>query len=196
MSTSGVQCPVCKATVLDFVFNQQRLAPCPSCSAPIRIDVFPALFRRITSGRDGDALMVDGESSCFYHPAKKAVIPCEGCGRFLCALCDCELQGRHYCPACLEIGKTKGKIQNLESRRFRYDSIALSLAVLPMLVVFLFYITIITAPMSLYIAIRYWKAPLSIVHRNRIRFVIAILISAAQIAGWVIVGLLIFYANG
>ena len=34
-----------------------------------------------------DALLSEGESSCFYHPNKRAVVPCDQCGRFLCTLC-------------------------------------------------------------------------------------------------------------
>jgi len=122
------------------------------------------------------------ESSCFYHPQKKAVRPCDGCGRFLCALCNCELLGQHFCPASLEAGKSKKKIQKLENQRTRYDSIALSLAVLPMLI---FYFTIITAPMALFVAIRYWNAPASLVGQNRLRSIAAILLALLQIGGWI-----------
>lgn len=127
--------------------------------------------------------MTEGEAACFYHPQKKAVLPCDACGRFVCSLCDCELNGQHFCPACLESGKTKGKIKSLENRRTLYDSLALSLSLLPLLI---FYFTIITAPMSLFIAIRYWNAPRSLVHRTKIRFIFAVLFSSLQIVGWAI----------
>lgn len=127
--------------------------------------------------------MTEGEAACFYHPQKKAVLPCDACGRFVCSLCDCELNGQHFCPACLESGKTKGKIKSLENRRTLYDSLALSLSLLPLLI---FYFTIITAPMSLFIAIRYWNAPRSLVHRTKIRFIFAVLFSILQIVGWAI----------
>jgi hypothetical protein len=93
--------------------------------------VFRAFFQPVPRGRDGDPVLIEGEASCFYHPQKKAAVPCEACGRFLCALCDCELHGKHFCPACLETGKQKGKIQKLESQRTLYDNIALALAVYP-----------------------------------------------------------------
>jgi hypothetical protein len=140
------------------------------------------LFRRHTPGRDGEAVVVENEASCFYHPQKKAVLPCEGCGRFLCALCDCELHGQHFCPACLETGKKKGKIKRLENERVLYDDLALALAVLPLLI---FYFTLVTAPIALYIAIRYWNSPRSIVRRQtHWRFVIAIIFATLEIAGW------------
>ena len=142
------------------------------------------MFRRITPGKEGEAVMEETESSCFYHPQKKAVLPCEGCGRFLCALCDCEFNGQHLCPTCLETGRTKGKIKSLENRRTLYDTIALSLAILPIGLIVFWFLTIITAPMALFMAIRYWNAPRSIVHRTKIRYVLAMIFATLQIAGW------------
>ena len=179
--SSLLQCPKCRATLLEGVFNLPELSPCPACGVPLQVEIFPALFRKISPGQSGEAVMVEGESSCFYHPQKKAVRPCDGCGRFLCALCDCELGNQHFCPACLEAGKTKGKIKSLDNQRTLYDSIALSLAVYPMLI---FYLTIITAPMTLFVAIRYWKSPPGILRRTKFRFVVAIIIATLQITGW------------
>jgi hypothetical protein len=182
MQSPLVQCPKCRAWLLEGVFNRPDLVPCPTCGVPVQIEVFPALFRPLATGREGEVVMVEGESSCFYHPNKKAVLPCQGCGRFLCALCDCELHGQHFCPACLEAGKTKGKIKSIENERTLYDSIALALAIVPMLI---FYLTFITAPMALFVAIRYWNKPRSIVHHTRLRYILAIVLAGLQIAGWV-----------
>jgi hypothetical protein len=178
---ASIPCPSCRARLLDGVFNRQELVPCSSCGTALQIEVFPALFRKINPGASAQPVMVEGESSCFFHPQKKAVGLCGGCGRFLCALCDCELGGEHFCPTCLEAGKSKGKIKRLDNQRVRYDSIALSLALLPFLI---FYFTIITAPITLFVAIRYWNAPRSLVRRTRIRFVFAIIIALLQIGGW------------
>ncbi len=182
MNNALIQCPQCRAWLIEGVFNQPEFAPCPACGVRLQVEVFPALFRQISVGQSGETIMVEGESSCFYHPQKKAVLPCDGCGRFLCALCDCPLDGRHFCPACLETGQTKGKIRNLENQRTLYDGIALALAIFPMII---FYFTIITAPMALFVAIRYWKAPPSILRRTKIRFIAAIIISLLQITGWI-----------
>jgi hypothetical protein len=181
---SLVQCPKCRATLLEGIFNQPELLPCPACNVPLLVEIFPSLFRKITPGQSGEALMVEGESSCFFHPQKKALLPCDSCGRFLCALCDCQLNGQHFCPTCLETGKTKGKIKSLENQRTLYDGIALSLAVYPLLI---FYFTLITAPMTLFVAIRFWRSPLSIVRPGKIRFVVAIILALLQIAGWVMI---------
>src|SRR5678815_2855123 len=87
MNSPLVCCTKCKATLLSNVFNLPDFTPCPSCQTPLQIEVFPALFRRFTPGRAGETIIEESDASCFYHPQKKAVVPCEGCGRFLCALC-------------------------------------------------------------------------------------------------------------
>jgi hypothetical protein len=177
-----IQCPKCRATLMEDVFNLPDLVPCPTCATPLQVEVFPALFRKIAPGQKAEAVLVEGESSCFYHPQKKAVQPCEGCGRFLCALCDCELAGQHFCPTCLDVGKSKGKIQSLHNHRTRHESIALSLAILSVLLFFTIIIPPILALISLFIAIRYWKGPQSAVGSHRARMILAILVALAGIA--------------
>jgi|SRR5579862_6355893 len=178
-----VECPSCKAPLADNLLNQPELVPCASCGSMLRADVYPAFSRPFTPGRDGEALVIETEAGCFYHPQKKAVLPCDGCGRFLCALCDCELHGQHFCPTCLQAGRKKGKIKRLEQERTLYDNIALSLAIYPLLI---FYFTIVTAPMALILAIRFWNAPRSIVHRTKARLVLAAGIASLEMIAWVL----------
>src|SRR5438552_1543936 len=183
MTSALLLCPKCKSPLPESALTQASLVACAACAAPLQVEIFPAFFRPVVTGRDGEAVLVEGESTCFYHPQKKAVLPCDGCGRFLCALCDCELHGQHFCPTCLEVGRKKRKIKSLENERTLYDSIALALAVAPMLI---FYLTFITAPAALFVAFRYWNAPRSIVHRSRIRLVLAMIFASLQIVGWAV----------
>jgi hypothetical protein len=48
-------------------------------------------------------------------------------------------------------------------------------------------VTIATAPASIVISITKWKQPLSLVRPSRWRFVAAIVVSLAMLAGWVLV---------
>jgi len=180
MTPRLVACTKCRTPLPPALYNASDLRACPACGAPTQVEVFPAALRSDLAAH-GDAMLVEGEASCFYHPAKKAVLPCESCGRFLCALCDIELSGQHICPACLESGRKKGRLQQLENRRTLYDSLALAVAVFPMLLV---WPSLLGAPIALYIAIRYWNAPSSVVPRNKWRFVVAIVLAILQIGGW------------
>ncbi|MDM8524864.1 hypothetical protein QUF80_15960 [Desulfococcaceae bacterium HSG8] len=176
-----LKCTKCSTPLEAEFFNTLEINRCYSCGAFLQTEVFPAFFRK-TTVESGEALLTDDEAGCFYHPGKKAVLPCSFCGRFLCALCDLELDGRHLCPDCIEKGKRKSKIRNLENHRVLYDNIALYLAIVPMLFVFP---TIVTAPAVFFVAIRYWNAAESIIPRARIlRFVAAIILAGIQIIGW------------
>jgi hypothetical protein len=178
---SLLYCTGCQQELSPFVFKAEEFRPCPSCGTKVYGVIFPALTRQATPSLPGETLLVDSDASCFYHPQKKAEIACEYCGRFLCALCDVEMEGKHMCPPCIESGKQKGRIKTLENRRTLYDSIALSLAVIPMLI---FYFTVITAPIAIYMSLKYWNAPTSILHSGKWRLVLALFIASLQIAGW------------
>jgi ribosomal protein S27E len=186
MITSYIQCPKCRRLLVEeWIYNASTPMRCPGCGDALRIEVYPAFFRRTVALPEEVVSPAEGDSTCFYHASKKAVLPCDACGRFLCALCDCELNGQHLCPRCLEAGQSKGKIKNLDSSRKKWDSIALGLAVLPIATIVFWVFTIVTAPMALFIAIRYWNAPRSIFHQTKMRLVIAIVIAIMEILGWI-----------
>ena len=178
-----LNCTNCKAPLSKDAANTNSLVACAACASLLRVDVFPAINRSSPVGQAGAALQVDKEAGCFYHPRKKAVVPCGTCGRFLCALCDVSLNGQHLCPACLEKGKTHRKIKNLENHRTCYDTVALLVATVSILI---YWITIFTAPIVIYLTVRHWKSPSSIIPRTRIRFILAFLIAGVQIAGWIL----------
>jgi hypothetical protein len=171
MNNPEIYCPKCKARLFEPIFNQPGLLPCPACETPLHIEIFPAFFREIAQGRDAEAVMIEGESSCFYHPQKKAVVPCDACGRFLCALCDCEVKGQHFCPGCLEAGQKKRNIQGLENMRVLHSRQALVLAIIPLF---------ITGLAAIYVALRYRKEPGSLVAPMRWAFPVALILGSLQ----------------
>jgi len=183
-------CPRCLRALPPETWNVPRTR-CGSCGAALQADVFPAQFTGLATGKAAETILSDGDVGCFYHPAKRASLPCDGCGRFLCSLCDVELGGRHICPRCMEAQRKKGRLDSLETERTLYDQVALSLAVLPMITV---YLTVLTAPAAIFVSLKYWKAPGSLVRSSKTRFVLALLIAAAQIAGWTAVGFMIWKA--
>ena len=185
MSFGRVACVDCKTDLPPDFENAGAFLACPRCLTHLRVFAFPAL-RRSTSAAVAAPTMGLGEASCFYHAAKQAVVACDSCGRFLCALCDVEIGSAHRCPSCLEAGAEKRSVETIDNRRTLYDGLALTLALAPLLI---WPFTLITAPAALYVVFRYWRAPLSILPRTRVRFVIAGLLALAQIGGWA----LLFY---
>jgi hypothetical protein len=103
-----------------------------------------------------------------------------------------ELSGVVWCPECIEAGRSRKKVVNLENQRTLHDSIALALATWP--VVLFFYPSIVTAPAALFFSIAYWKKPSSIVRRHgKWRLVVAIILASIQIAGWLALVIFMIY---
>ena len=176
-----VACTRCHAPVPVELLNTDHIAPCPSCQAALQVDVFPALLRPAASAALAPSAVAEGEATCFYHAQKTAHVACDACGRFICALCDIELPGGHWCPTCVESGVRKGNIVTFEQRRVLYDRVALSLALLPVLA---WPITIVTAPATLVLTALTWRKPGSLAPRTKVRFVIAALFALATLAAW------------
>ncbi len=182
-------CSNCKAAIPAEDWNREH-AFCGACRAPVAALVFPAFFSKPGQASSGDPVTQEGEASCFYHPQKRAVVPCDQCGRFLCSLCQVEFLDQNWCPACIEVRRQKGQLSALDASRPLHDNIALVLSIFPVLMI---WPTLVTAPMTLYLTARYWRTPSSILGRTKIRFIIAGTLAILEIAAWVWLLLYITY---
>jgi hypothetical protein len=193
--SASIACPSCSAPWPATLAELHLLAACPNCAKSARVLAFPALFRVATPVvTPTDQVLTEGEASCFYHPAKRAVVPCSACGRFLCALCDVKLGGRNLCPGCVEAGRAKGKLTELEPSRTLWDTSALMLAALPLILCF--YVSILTAPAAIVVAIIGWKKPTSVIPRGRWRLWLALILATLQIMGWIALLVVVINKSG
>jgi hypothetical protein len=185
-----VACPRCQ-TPQPFEFLASGVPfNCPRCGADLRVSVFPAIHRDIGPGAAAEKAVLDSEATCFFHADKKAAAVCDNCGRFLCALCDVPLAGRHLCPKCVEAGREKKTLTTLETYRTSYPSLALSFALFPLLV---WPFTLLTAPLTIFLVLYGWRKPPSLTGRKR-RFAMlfALVFALAQCAGWIAVVVTIY----
>lgn len=175
-----IRCTRCSASLPVWVIKAGDSAMCPNCNAALAIRAFPALLASRPALNPADLRIEAGEASCFYHASKRAAASCARCGRFVCALCAVDFDGATWCPGCLADAQSGKKLSRLENRRILWDSIALGVATWPFLLGFW-----PAAPGSLaaiFISVRYWNRPGSLVPRTKWRFVVAILIALAEIA--------------
>jgi hypothetical protein len=166
----------------DRTLDSAGLAACTLCGAQNEVRVFPAALRLTPAVHLESAL--DGEAACFDHPGKRAAAACRHCGRFVCQLCSVEFGNEIWCSSCVTARAGSAGQANLETSRTLYDSIALTV---PLLSLLLWPFTAITGPGAVVFSILKWRAPLSLVRRNHWRFVAAILAGAAEAAAWVAV---------
>lgn len=179
-----LSCTKCNGTLPLEVYNAEDLVECPTCKSKTGALVFPAFLNRLEAV-SAEPVLDEAESSCFFHPNKKAAVACESCGRFICSLCEIEIGGVRLCPQCLDSGKRKGKLTNLEGSRTLYDNIALLLS-LGFLPIFTIGLTCMSAPAAFYLCLRYRKAPRSLVRPGRWKWWTALILSSLQIIGWIV----------
>jgi len=174
-------CTRCGAPVPPELLNRDRPLPCPACQAQLMVAAYPALLTGPAAAERPRELADEDEASCFYHPGKQAVVHCDACGRFLCALCDIQLGGRHLCPNCLKPAAGTAPegaptaASELDRRRVLYDRMALMYAILPLG---------FTPLITLYLAVRYWSAPGGLLRGSKVRWIAAVLIALAQLFLW------------
>lgn len=192
MAGASVRCCGCSYQADPADFSADGAGICRGCRRPLRVALFPALWHPPAAAQP-ETLIDTAEASCFNHPNNRAAVACDGCGRFLCALCDIEVQGQHLCPACVQAGVQKKKVTALDHSRVIYGKVAFYLSVGPLL---MWPMTFLTAPTALFIAIRYWKRPGSLTGRgdSHAYHVFAILFALLQIAGWIALLSLAFLA--
>lgn len=68
-------------------------------------------------------------------------------------------------------------MKSLENHRTVYDSMALWIALFPLL---LYPVIIVTAPIAIFIAVRYWHKPSSILPRTNFRKILAIFLGSIE----------------
>lgn len=182
-----VACPHCSSELPGAALGESG-ATCSVCGTQARAVVFPAKFRN--SEPAVDQAVLSDEAACFFHADRVAAVACSRCGRFLCQFCRISWDADDLCPACLEAASTGKSTLTADTRNsppsstlYRYDSLALFVSTVPIITVFF---TIFTAPLALGIALFTFRNKCSVAPRTKMRFVAAIIISLAQIAGWVI----------
>jgi hypothetical protein len=159
---AALTCPHCSADLPDAEWQS-----CPYCQKWLLTRIWPVVRR------DGAAVSaLSDQATCFFHPDKAFQACCQGCGRFVCALCDLQLGAGHVCPTCFERGRADSGLEaskaEWRSRDVLYDSIAFTVG----WVWILFWPVIVAAiPTVIVLHVKYRKAPRSyLIARSGWRF--------------------------
>lgn len=183
-----VPCNSCGMTLPDWAISSGKAIVCPDCGTEHEVNFYPAALRVTTAEEARSA--AEGEATCYDHPNSRAAAACAQCGRFVCQLCAIEFQGSTYCPSCMAMGRQPGTKRDIATSRVAYDSIALTVALGSIL---FFPFIVFTAPIAIFLSLRYWKRPIPLMHRNRWRFVAALVVGCVELGGlaWLIVFLIL-----
>jgi hypothetical protein len=178
-------CARCDTVLPEWELAGGGAATCTACGTPNRVRVYPAILPP-SEAAPLAATAAEGEAACYDHPAKRAVAACSQCGRFVCQLCSVDFGQGVWCPSCVAAGAGSARNIKLETSRDLYDSMALTLPIASLLV---WPLAPLAGLASLVLTAMRWKRPISLVRRNRWRFVVAIVFSLVEVVGilWFIV---------
>ena len=171
-------CPKCKRSLPESQSTKKDILECGYCNTKVSLFLYPHFDKDLLKGKKAENIILSEHASCFFHPEKLAVIHCEECGVFLCSLCDIEIEGKHLCSKCIK--KQSDNFETLRNSAILYDSILLTMAVIP---IFLFWPVIITAPLTIFGCFYYRKKIKTPYKRNLWRLYTALVIATLQIVG-------------
>lgn len=176
-------CPKCKAPLAGLgSTGETGDGVCEACVTPLQFTLFPA--RRRTKQRLRVARSLAGDSTCFFHPTNHAAAICDGCGRYLCTICEVPTEeGGNLCPPC--VSAARKKVVQKADEIVVYDQMAFFAAILPIIV---WPVTLLTAPLVLGLIFHGWNKSRSLVRPSRWRFVVAGILAVFQIGGWITLG--------
>jgi hypothetical protein len=194
-----VRCAGCGATQSAAIFRTQPVSACTSCHRELQVRVLPAVFgaaNKPPALPPGEGQ--EGETWCFYDPSRKASHSCSHCGVFVSEAWAAKWGEEVVCLKCLDELRTTSLDTRFQSKRVLWDNVVLGLAVGPWLlsVAFVFtlffyflamfstLLTLITAPAALFVGLRYWNAPRSLVPRGKGRLVTGLGLAVLQMLGW------------
>ena len=177
------KCPKCQRSFQALEWNSDGTCNCRYCYQEFESVSFAAQFTG-NAVASPQAVALAEDSTCFFHTSNQAEQVCDACGRFLCAVCAVPFGGRTLCPGCIAAGKKDGTT-TMPERRLP-GGIALAFAVVP---IFLWPLTVLTAPTALWLAISGWNKPGSLVNPGRGKLIAAGVIALIQCGLWTVLGL-------
>jgi hypothetical protein len=178
------KCPKCSRSFQALDWIDDASCTCRYCHEDFESVSFAAQFFGGAVATPQAVVMAE-DSTCFFHSSNQADEVCDGCGRFLCAVCAVPFGGRTLCPSCIAAGKKDGTTTIPE--RSLPGGIGLALALGPMLI---WPLTLVTAPVALGFVIIGWNNPGSLVRPgSRGKLILAGVIAVLQIVAWAALGL-------
>jgi len=162
----SIACPKCRQPLTPPSPGAETSLVCPECATEFTAYLSDAVQPPELS--PGLSTPVnEGDASCFFHEDRSAERTCDGCGRFICSVCDLPLGDRHLCPSCIEAAM-KSSSSSFVRGRVRWDWIAFLMGVSPILGgLFFWWALPITGAAAIFLSVMAFRRPPSLVTGNR-----------------------------
>jgi len=160
---AALTCPQCGAPLACRLTPRQS-CPCEACGAITTLHLFPAVLEGDDAQTVPNRITDSEEATCFNHGDRKASVVCDGCGKFLCALCDIAWDERHLCSQC--VAREHESADSPEGRRvfYRYDAMAVTLLGASL---FMWFFSFLLYPAALVLIVQALRKPASVMPRGR-----------------------------
>lgn len=172
-----LQCPRCRSQLNVGEEIEHLDESCPVCKSEMKLFVFPRLFRAPTSSTAGK-LSVDGDATCTFYPELKAEKVCDACGCFMSEKAAVRWSGGDYCLPCIHRLREEERSAGFLAKTKRYDYRALALVWL------LAPFSLFTAPVAIYLLLRYRKSNVTFVPGGKAVWWVAMISSILMLLGW------------
>jgi len=171
-----LRCPSCRSGLRLAEFPERLDERCPVCGSKVEMLLFPRL--RSSPPPPYAPPAVEGGTVCSFFPELKATKVCDECGCLLSEAASVTWGDGDYCLPCLHRLREEKREGDFIARASLHDNRALALVTL------LAPFTLFTAPLALFILLRYRKQRASFAPRGRARWWLALVLSLAWIALW------------
>ncbi len=177
--TAAPRCYNCGQFIPVEDWNRDPL-PCSKCARPVQAWVFPAAWTNPV-GLPPTPVSDANAASCFHHPSNQADLACGRCGRFVCHLCASGSGEHATCNVCFA-RLTADRDPAFQRRATLHDGIALAVATLPALTIFL---PLFTGPVAAVYTLATWHRTRTAVPRGPAFRWLALLFSVLGIGTFV-----------
>ncbi len=179
LSEGILQCPACSGRLqvgrqVDTV--EER---CPVCRSQVTMRVFPRFYRGYAS-EEKAIVAADDEARCAFFPELRAEKVCDECGCFMSSRATVNWGGRDTCMPCLYRLREVRKSPEYAGKASLHDRRALAM------VTWLAPFTLFTAPIALFVLLRYRNEPAGFVPRKRVVWWIAFVLASGWLFAWLV----------
>ena len=171
-----VRCEKCSARLA--VNGLDIFSRCPECRTTQKVVLFSALEKEPEKGVLAEAVVEDN-AACINHPDKAAAVLCDGCGAYICTLCEIAVEEQQLCPTCFN--NRLSDFSTINKKTVLHDAHALSLSFFAILVG---PIALILAPIAIGMILFYWNKVNTPYPRSKWRFIVAFIIALLLFIGW------------
>lgn len=172
-----LQCPTCRSALSVNEEIDDLEENCPVCGSEIRLRVFSRLYRE-PAEKVLPKLADESDARCNFYPELTAEKVCDECGCFLSDRAAVDWGGLDLCLPCLHRLREEQSSAQFVARAKLHENRALALVTL------LAPFTLFTAPIAIFLLLRYRKAPGGFEPRSRLRWWLAMVLSIAWLAVW------------